>query len=234
MPARLVRLHDRSSARAGHAALAARGCRQMSLDDGDPLCPTGAVVLRGRYGELNRNGPQSSWRMGLCTWCGKTVPKGRRTLWCSRACVDAYSVTLPDGQRSVLWSRDHGVCSLCQLDTERLLAMCMRWLSVWGVNRRARPRRTWAGLCFPRRLNAEQDLARCLEARGMPTTPRVMTHLVRDRRCWWDVDHRVPIADGGHPCDPGNLRTLCYWCHKRETASAATRRASRRRAGKGR
>ncbi|MEZ3117918.1 HNH endonuclease signature motif containing protein [Halobaculum sp. MBLA0147] len=32
------------------------------------------------------------------------------------------------------------------------------------------------------------------------------------------VDHITPIADGGHPYDPGNLQTLCSECHSEKTA----------------
>lgn len=33
-----------------------------------------------------------------------------------------------------------------------------------------------------------------------------------------EVDHITPIADGGHPFDPGNLQTLCEDCHSEKTA----------------
>jgi len=33
-----------------------------------------------------------------------------------------------------------------------------------------------------------------------------------------EVDHITPIADGGHPFDPGNLQTLCSECHGDKTA----------------
>lgn len=47
------------------------------------------------------------------------------------------------------------------------------------------------------------------------------------RRTFWDADHIVPVAEGGGECDLSNLRTLCWRCHKRETA-----RLRRRLAGK--
>ena len=200
---------------------------------GDPLCPTGAVVLDGRRGVIDREGPRSTWVAGSCTWCGREVKPGRRTLWCSQRCVDAFNVTQPHGQLAALEARDGGRCQLCGLDTERLRAACGRWLRVHGVDRRATPRspqhvRTGLSL-YPRRAGAGLDLARTLTLRGLPTSERAMAHLLGTRRCWWDGDHTVPIVDGGHPCDLANLRTLCFWCHKRETAEAATRRAEARR-----
>jgi 5-methylcytosine-specific restriction protein A len=51
------------------------------------------------------------------------------------------------------------------------------------------------------------------------------------RRRWFDVDHVVPVVEGGGSCGLENLRTLCVPCHKRETAKLAARRAEARRAG---
>jgi|SRR5690606_12071440 len=44
-----------------------------------------------------------------------------------------------------------------------------------------------------------------------------------------EVDHRVPIAEGGDPFDHANLRTLCRWCHRQETTALAKRMAKARR-----
>lgn len=201
--------------------------------EGDPLCPTGAVVLRGRRGVLDRKGKRSMWREGECTWCGRSVTESRRSLWCSQRCVDAYAVTQPAGQLAALQARDGGRCSLCGLDTERLRVACMRWLAAFGVDRSApRTMTGWRAAYhtrYPQRAGALADLAHLLTLRGYPTGDRGIRHLMGERRCWWDGDHTIPIVDGGHPCDLRNLRTLCYWCHKRETAEAATRRAETRR-----
>ena len=40
-----------------------------------------------------------------------------------------------------------------------------------------------------------------------------------------EVDHITPIADGGHPFDPGNLQTLCSECHTDKTAAENSERA---------
>lgn len=45
----------------------------------------------------------------------------------------------------------------------------------------------------------------------------------------WEVDHILPLIEGGKLCDPANLRTLCSACHKIETAALAKRRADARR-----
>jgi len=49
------------------------------------------------------------------------------------------------------------------------------------------------------------------------------------RSTLWEVDHAVPVIEGGGSCGLDNLRTLCWRCHKGETRKLAARRARRRR-----
>ena len=48
----------------------------------------------------------------------------------------------------------------------------------------------------------------------------------------WEMDHIVPVIEGGGMCGIDNLRTLCIRCHKKETKTLAGRRAAERRAAK--
>lgn len=57
---------------------------------------------------------------GKCRWCGKGVPKGRRS-WCSQECVDdALIRAQPAYARKKVEERDKGVCALCNLDTREV------------------------------------------------------------------------------------------------------------------
>lgn len=47
----------------------------------------------------------------------------------------------------------------------------------------------------------------------------------------FEMDHIVPVIEGGGACGLENLRTLCSVCHRKETAALAARRAEARRAG---
>lgn len=40
-----------------------------------------------------------------------------------------------------------------------------------------------------------------------------------------EVDHIVPVSEGGHPFDPGNLQTLCEDCHQEKTSRENSERA---------
>ena len=39
----------------------------------------------------------------------------------------------------------------------------------------------------------------------------------------WDMDHIKPLIEGGGECGMENLRTLCWKCHKAETAELRKR-----------
>ncbi len=45
----------------------------------------------------------------------------------------------------------------------------------------------------------------------------------------WDMDHIVPVIEGGGSCGLDNLRTLCREHHREVTAALATRRAQARK-----
>lgn len=51
-------------------------------------------------------------------------------------------------------------------------------------------------------------------------------------RFFGEVDHTIPIIEGGHPFDQENLRTICTPCHKAETKALAARRADARKAAR--
>jgi len=54
---------------------------------------------------------------GICRWCGKEVPKGRRT-FCGDICVHEWRLRSdPEYLRNQVLARDRGICAVCGLDT---------------------------------------------------------------------------------------------------------------------
>jgi len=49
---------------------------------------------------------------------------------------------------------------------------------------------------------------------------------------FWDIDHIVPVVEGGGSSGPDNLRTLCIPCHRQVTRELAQKRALERKAAK--
>jgi hypothetical protein len=45
------------------------------------------------------------------------------------------------------------------------------------------------------------------------------------RRRYWEVDHIVPVVEGGGSCGLDNLRTLCWECHRKATRELLQRRS---------
>lgn len=138
----------------------------------------------------------------LCRQCGVETPAARRT-FCGEECVDAWKCrTQPSHQAKKLLKRDHGVCALCRRDCIALHTALLRTLEQ---------------LRHPRRHVAAQQLLKWFG--------------IRDPfQRLWHVDHVVPVSEGGGSCGLENLRTLCRWCHHRETAALFRRRAAARKA----
>jgi len=70
-------------------------------------------------------------------------------------------------------------------------------------------------LCRGDTLALEQDLARLQASDEGVFRDRCEALGLPDHRVsFWDVDHLIPVKEGGGSCGLENLRTLCYWCHK--------------------
>lgn len=128
-------------------------------------------------------------------------------------CPTGRVVMGPCGRRHRIASSKRGECTWCGAPVER-------------------PRVTWC---------SDECVAKVKALDWQGLRSRALKLALRDGRYWCalcaepheqhaiEVDHTVPIVEGGHPFDPTNLRALCSDCHKRETASLAGRRATARR-----
>lgn len=160
----------------------------------------------------------------LCRQCGSEVPRPRMT-FCGPACVHEWKLrTQPSYQARHVLERDKGLCAGCGRDCLALLEDLKR--------RRLEQRRerhpqvdAWQ-LEYQPRIGSEYEVgayADYCESIGLPA------HLRDLSRRLWEMDHVVPVAEGGGSCGLDNLQTLCWACHGRETAKLAARRAKRRR-----
>jgi len=108
-----------------------------------------------------------------------------------------------------VFARDRGVCSECKLDTVRLEGLIRRWQHRVRLPPQARPQG----------LRAYRGKRRILALLKLDPETGL------SRTSYWDMDHELPVVEGGGECGLDNLRTLCLWCH-----ANATRRLARRRA----
>ena len=134
----------------------------------------------------------------LCRQCNTEVPKGRRT-FCSNECVDEWKVkTDPGHARHLVNNRDKGICVLCRLDCNRLKVMLDRSYGTKAIR---------------------------IKHLFYFVTGRPHTSKFAMWRSLWEMDHTVPVSEGGGECGLDNLRTLCVWCHNTVTADLRKRLA---------
>jgi 5-methylcytosine-specific restriction protein A len=168
-----------------------------------------------------RDLPKGPRGFALCRQCSNECPASRRT-FCSPECVHAWKCrTDPSYQAREVYKRDAGVCGKCGLDCSKGVMAWMQGLEritrEWTFYRRGR-HMTPTRVAMAR---AKKLLGWWLARYGLPS--------LESRRRLWDMDHIVPVAEGGGSCGLDNLRTLCVPCHRGETRALAGRRAAARR-----
>lgn len=188
---------------------------------------------------------------GECTWCRRPVPPRRQT-WCDDpACLHEYKVRNDPGYaRDATFARDRGVCGGCSLDTEAVRAELGRLLGVaralWmppavavvvpaqvigGVRWERHTSYERSPVDYPAARAASAAYSAARAAAGAPRSgdPERLIRPDEGVPHLWEMDHIVPVVEGGGGCGLDNLRTLCLACHRAETAALAARRARSRR-----
>lgn len=137
--------------------------------------------LRGRIGKGHED--------FLCRWCGKEVPKKRRT-FCSDYCVHEHRIRSNiDYMREQVFKRDFGICAKCGLDCELLKYEARQLLNETD----------------------EYKVSEFLSTFSVPMG-RIKGFINRNLALW-DADHKVPVRFGGGGCGLDGMQTLCSGCH---------------------
>jgi len=164
----------------------------------------------------------------LCRWCETPVPKGRRT-FCGQDCVREWNIrTDPGYARRQVELRDHGVCAVCGLDTDRLKRIADH---LWSIGYTT----SWQfhGRPHPSAERRKEQFAIMLAILSMWAGHSMRVSVWdgnnRLRRHLWEADHIVPVCEGGGEAALDGYRTLCLRCHKDATKALAARRALARR-----
>ena len=158
-----------------------------------------------RYGPKPQERQKGPGGRLLCRCgCGRE-PQGRRTSYVDDGCAQIFQERwFPAVQHARVLERDNGICAMCGMDC---IAARKRISEL-------RPR-SYSEQKSPEYLAL---LKRCGVECGMGSRHRL-----------YDIDHIVPVVEGGADGGIDNLRTLCIPCHRNETAALRKRIAGRQR-----
>lgn len=191
----------------------------------------------------------------LCRWCQTEVPKGKRTFCSDPCIHEHKIRSSTSYARDEVFKRDKGVCVMCNLDTTALLApKDPTYLEAvkqaagarsahdaardawWVAHQKfgqddTETKKLWAALNRAEAVHREADhSARMHPALSWQSRDALRKSLAADgwdmhRKTQWDMDHIIPVVEGGGACGLDNLRTLCAKCHKKVTADLRKRLA---------
>lgn len=144
----------------------------------------------------------------LCIWCNGSLPK-RRRVFCSEHCEEEVWVRIsPSYARARVYTRDRSICALCGFDSEDF-AKRFNALNLRPESKVAEALLRWLdlpSLYIRRSWDYERQGYRLILSAP------------------WEMDHIVPVVEGGGSCGLDGLRTVCRWCHRRETQALRRRR----------
>lgn len=128
--------------------------------------------------------------------------------WCSERCrkqaLHEFSLANdPVYQRRAVWKRDRGMCAACGRDTLKL----RHRLQVATEDEKV--------LLYHELIHEGYDRYRL------------------DRFILWEVDHIMPVVEGGGGTGLDNLQTLCSPCHKKKTSAMMRQRRNEQKGLRG-
>lgn len=165
----------------------------------------------------------------LCRQCKTSIRTGKRpkqrTFCDDPKCLHEWKLrSNANYQAEHVLERDKGVCALCGVDCLALLAELKALAAREAAARYGAATYVPANYIALRPVGFPEFHDRC-DALALPRHHRALG------RRLWEMDHTIPVVEGGGSCGLENLRTLCWACHRKETAALAARRAEARRAG---
>lgn len=158
-----------------------------------------------------------------CRWCRGPVPKGRRS-WCGdpRCRWEWERRSRWAATRRAVVLRDGGICRRCGLDCEALRREFFRVLAeVCGLDLAVGLAEGWT----PKVKVPDVIVADFARRTGQPPC------VFRNGGPFIEVDHVIPLTDGGDAFEWTNLQLLCAACHRAKTKADDRARRARTNGG---
>jgi 5-methylcytosine-specific restriction endonuclease McrA len=138
--------------------------------------------------------------------------------------VDQHKVrTDPGHARRLVERRDRGVCATCGIDTARVTRILKRLRSRASFRQVLDPQLGWVQVTPTPRDTIRLDWANFALSCWLATGRGRSIRLGHTGSHLWEMDHILPVAEGGGACGLDNLRTLCRPCHRRATGELRRR-----------
>jgi len=156
----------------------------------------------------------------LCVWCdGKLT--GRQQRWCGEKCIGEFNlISNFDLLADKVWERDQSKCVLCGLEGKRVFDRAFPRY----------PHKTWMRTTEDRE-SYEADWERFVaEELPLARETRAQYPWLKPTVTPMQVDHIIPVVEGGGCCGIENLRLLCHPCHAAETYNLRQRMKERNNA----
>lgn len=142
--------------------------------------------------------PRDNLGRSCCRWCRGLVTPPRST-FCSAECVHEWKLRTSTGYlRKCVLKRDKGICAVCKVNTRAVTKGFRRPL-------KNETKEQW-----------KRRVAKVKKQYGIP----------KHRKTFFDVDHIVPVYEGGGECGLSEVQLLCIRCHKLKTKLEAKKRSS--------
>ncbi|ELT88125.1 hypothetical protein CAPTEDRAFT_113875 [Capitella teleta] len=155
----------------------------------------------------------------LCINCHKEFPSNQvsasalrshawQTRLCSVSCTEQYWLkSSREYGRKAVYDAEHGQCQLCGIEAHQFF--------------------TNLNMIHDRKKRAEM----IQNSKFNQLHQRTKQKMVVDPQAgqFWQVDHILPVVDGGGQCDLDNLRTLCSVCHNKVTSDWMKERTKEKR-----
>jgi 5-methylcytosine-specific restriction protein A len=157
----------------------------------------------------------------LCRLCKAPCADDSRH-WCSVKCLEHYLLlSSGDYVRAKLFERDRGICAECGVDGERMNQALAALKD---------------DLLHPLLMSIHPMIVATLRSEGWTNVRQrgrgSYADCVEFTSCW-EADHITAVSEGGGQCALSNFRTLCFVCHKKQSAKQAGTRAAKRRQRRG-